>query len=487
MAAISLSLCIVSPFCIHAEQDQLPSQPSLQLQHCSIPEIPEEERCGTYHVYEDRVRKQGRQIALNIVVVPARSSSPAPDPIFWLDGGPGAASSNAAAVVSLKWLGGLHQDHDLVFVDERGTGKSGALKCGDIGEDPNNLDAYFGKLYPQSLISICRNNLEEKADLRFYATALAMDDLDDVRRALGYSQIDIAALSYGTLAASVYMRKYPDHVRAAFLLGLVTPDYRLPLPFASASQNALNQLWHDCSADVKCHDAFPQIEHEFDEVLKRFGNGPLPIEVIDPVTQKKRSVRLERENYVEHLRTMLYSTVSAKFVPYVVHQAYEGNFIPFETTAIRFNQGGPHASRGLHFSIICSESVPFITQADIAEQTQHTFLGDHRAESYVEVCKDWPHAKVSRSFLDPVRSNIPILVFSGEADGVTPPWFAESALKLWPNGRQIIIPRSGHQLDTSCEFGLIEAFFRAGSAHDLDASCTQQTQRPAFVLDMPQP
>lgn len=74
-------------------------------------------------------------------------------------------------------------------------------------------------------------------------------DLDEVRNALGYKRINIAAASYGTLAAQVYIRKYPQHVRSAFLVGVVTPGFKLPLPFARAAQNALEHLFQDCAAD----------------------------------------------------------------------------------------------------------------------------------------------------------------------------------------------------------------------------------------------
>ena len=84
--------------------------------------------------------------------------------------------------------------------------------------------------------------LDKTANLKLYTTAIAGDDLEDVRSALGYKRINLAEASYGTLAAQVYMRKYPERVRSAFLVDLVTPGFKLPLPFARAAQNALDQV-----------------------------------------------------------------------------------------------------------------------------------------------------------------------------------------------------------------------------------------------------
>ena len=92
--------------------------------------------------------------------------------------------------------------------------------------------------------------------------------------------------------------------------------------------------------------------------------------MVDPATQQVRSVKLERENYVEHLRVLLYSTTSARFVPFVVHQAFLHDFIPFGTMATRFNMGGPATSRGMYFSVTCSEATPFITDREIATMTE---------------------------------------------------------------------------------------------------------------------
>ena len=197
--------------------------------------------------------------------------------MFWLEGGPGAAATQAIGPVSQRYLQGLRADHDLVFVDQRGTGKSNPLKCDDIGETPANLDTYFGKLFPIDSIRACREKLEKVADLTRYSTSIAMDDLDEVRQALGYEKIHLAGASYGTLAAQVYMRQHPDRVRSAFLIGIATPGFRLPLPFARAAQNALEHLFVDCAADPACRTAFPNLRDEFAAVLARFDRGPLVV------------------------------------------------------------------------------------------------------------------------------------------------------------------------------------------------------------------
>lgn len=454
---------------------------TLRLHPCELPGIAGGGRCGTLDVYENRPAGTGRQIGLNIVVVPALGATSAPEPVFWLEGGPGAAATQAVGPVSGQYLRGLRADHDLVFVDQRGTGTSNPLKCDDIGETPANLDAYFGKLFPIDLVRACRGKLEKVADLTRYSTSIAMDDLDEVRRALGYEKIHLAGASYGTLAAQVYMRQHPDRVRSAFLVGVATPGFRLPLPFARAAQNALDHLFADCAADPVCRAAFPSLRDEFAAVLARFDRGSIDVQMVDPATGQRRSVALERESYVERLRALLYSTHGARFIPLVVHRAFLRDFGPFQTLATRYTLGGPGASRGMYFSVTCSEMMPFITEEEIVAETRGTFLGDRRVRAHMAACGEWPRAHVPRRFLDPVRSAVPVVLFSGDADGATPPWIAEAAVGFLSNGRQIKAPHTGHQIDGPCTWDLMQAFIRNPSVRQLDAACVEKSHRPPFA------
>lgn len=199
LAIVSLSLTATA-YCQAQAVDQAGG---VDLRPCNVPEIAGRGRCGTFSVYEDRSAKAGRKIAVNIVVIPALRATPAAEPVFWLEGGPGGAATQSAGPVSQNYLRALRNDHDLVFVDERGTGKSNPLKCDDIGENPANLDAYFGKLFPPQMIRACREKLEKTADLKLYTTAIAMDDVDEVRNALGYQRITSRGKSTESIARLV--------------------------------------------------------------------------------------------------------------------------------------------------------------------------------------------------------------------------------------------------------------------------------------------
>jgi pimeloyl-ACP methyl ester carboxylesterase len=449
---------------------------------CDVPNVPGGGRCATYEVWEDRATGKGRKIGLHVLVLPALSKTPAPDPVFWLHGGPGAAASGAAPGANGGFLEGLRADHDLVFVDQRGTGQSHPLNC-DLGDDSTDLPSYFGKLLPTELVRACRQVLERDADLALYTTTIAMDDLDEVRGALGYEKIDLVAASYGSIAAQAYIRQHGDRVRAAFLTGVATPGIKQPLPFARGAQEALDLLYKDCDADAACRAAFPNFRNEFDAVLARFGRGAIDVRMIDPVTKKERRVTLERESYVERLRLLLYTTTFAQYVPLIVHRAFQDDWIPFESVAIAYNPGSILA-RGMYMTITCSEGVPFITEPEVAA-TRGTFVGERRVRAHEDACKEWVRGRVPASFIEPIRSSVPVLMFSGEADGSTPQWLGKGAVQSLANGRQIEVPHYGHQVDSPCMWSVMGQFIRTASVRDLDTSCVSGIRRPPFATEIP--
>jgi len=219
--------------------------PPVALASCKIANVERDARCGTYEVFEDRAHRSGRKIALKVVVVPATSPTPAKDAVLWLHGGPGAAATQTASAAGAGgFLEALGRDRDLVFVDQRGTGESNPLAC-DLADDPADLAAYFGELFPVAKVRACRTKVEAIADPRLYTTPIAVDDFDEVRAALGYDQIDLVAASYGTIAALIYLREHADHVRSAFLLGVANTNVRQPLLFARAAQHAMDLLLED--------------------------------------------------------------------------------------------------------------------------------------------------------------------------------------------------------------------------------------------------
>src|SRR5215210_3221642 len=194
-----------------------------KLQPCHIPDLDEEVLCGQLPVWENREARSGRKIDLQVVVIPATSPSPVPDPLFYLAGGPGESAIREAPYFP-QVFARLRRDRDLVFVDQRGTGKSGVLAC-ELPGSEDDPQGYLREMFPLESIRTCAAGLSKNADLRQYTNIQVLDDLDDVRAWLGYERINLYGGSYGTRAAVVYLKRHPEHVRSVILDALVPLDF----------------------------------------------------------------------------------------------------------------------------------------------------------------------------------------------------------------------------------------------------------------------
>ena len=453
--------------------------PRLVLKPCRLQYIEEEARCGTYEVFEDRAAKRGRKISLRVAVLPALAPDTAPDPIFYLSGGPGSGAVGQAGSAAFL-LEKARRDREIVLVDQRGTGASNPLKCGVPAR--SNLQRYLSDLMSPETAGECRKELEKRADLTLYTTPIAMDDLDEVREALGYERINLFGGSYGTRAALVYLRQYPARTRSVVLMGAVPTYFDMPFSYARDSEAAMARLLSDCSADKSCGEAFPNIKDEFQKVLATLAKGPVKVTLRDPATGKPEEVEFSYDVAVERLRFLLYSGNTSRQIPLLIHKAAQGDFAPLagvaaSTGALLYEL----IYTGMFFSVTCAEDVPFIDQKKVPQEIANTFLRDVRMRAQLRACRDWPRASLPEGYRNPVRSNAPVLILSGAVDPVTPARWGEEVARYLPNSLHAINPSGGHSDFGDCAANLVGDFIKRASVKELDPSCMNRQCRPPFV------
>jgi pimeloyl-ACP methyl ester carboxylesterase len=461
--------------------------PKLQLAPCTtIPGVPPEARCGTYEVWENRASKSGRKIPLRVLVIPATGPDRLPDPFTYFEGGPGQ-SSVAAASWLVQELGALRKQRDILLVDFRGTGGSAGLFCpemqGNVG-----LQGALDSFYTPESAKACAERLKATVDLSQYTNDTSVDDIDEVRAALGYDKLNIYGASGGTRAALVYLRRHPESVRTLTLAGVVPMDERGPFYMARSVQQALDGLIAECEGDEACRAAFPKLRDETAAVLRQAEKEPATIALADEETGRPVDIRLTRNALAQILRYMLYSPGEASLLPLKVHLAAQGNWKPLAEQARGFpSRGGTSLADGYYLSLTCSEDVPFIREDEIPAIVQGSFLGDLRIRKQQAACAAWQVPPVSRTFLDPVTSDVPTLLFSGERDPVTPPGNGERAARTLRNSRHVIVPDGGHGYGSiegayECVDRLIVQLVESGTVQGLDTSCMSRTKRAAFAL-----
>jgi pimeloyl-ACP methyl ester carboxylesterase len=461
--------------------------PKIQLTQCAQSGELANARCGKLDVFENRAAMSGRKIPLTIVVLPATGKKAEPDPVFYLPGGPGygAADSYLKQQGGGNLFGGMREKRDVVYVDYRGTGRAQALPCPIYGADPTVNDFFVDPAtFLGEKTAACREQLSKDADLTQYTTPNIVDDLEDVRAALGYEQINLYGISYGTRVGMIYLRRHPEHLRSVILEAVEPPMAHTPLYVSRGMQHALDRLMADCGADTACNTAFPKLKADFDAVLDSIGKAPAKFEFTS-ANGKKVAVELSRRMFIERMIELLYNPGVSRILPFAIHQAANGDFSAYAAAIERLLSGNENGmSRGMYLAVQCSEDVAWISDQDAARETSGTLLGMSLIDSDHAACKAWPHTSITAEYTEPVTAIVPVLLLSGDLDPITPSWMAREAVKHLPNGLLTVNPAGGHGTKSrTCQIPLIEKFIEQGNAKSLDLSCVANSQRPAFVTD----
>ncbi len=444
------------------------------LQPCRLPGVEREILCGQVTVAEDPDAPAGRKLDVHFAVVPALARNAAPDPVFILAGGPGQAASRLIGQ-TLPVFAELNARRDLVFVDQRGTGRSNPLECPDEGR---SLAAMLDPAQQMQELKRCLADL--RGDLRQYATWIATGDLDAVRAQLGAGQINLWGASYGTRAALDYLRQYPQHVRTAVLDGVAPPDMALPASFSIDADASLAALAAACAADARCRERYPDVDARIGALLARADAG-FDVDVRHPLTGEPQRLHVDRRLLASLLRIPMYVPTLAAVLPYALASAGGGDFEPLValSTAVS-GRVQENLALGMHFAVICAEDLPRVGAAELAA-VAGTHFGTTFVDLYREACAAVATRAVPEAFYQVPRTEVPVLVLSGGLDPATPPRHGAAVAERLGNARHVVAPHLGHGLSgQACTQRLITRFIRRASFKDLDTDCLEKLPVATF-------
>ena len=429
----------------------------------------------------DQAQPNGTRIDVHYVVVPALARRKRPDPVFFLAGGPGQSAIDVAPMV-LRLFERLNNRRDLVFVDQRGTGRSAPLKCEDQRHRPlsEQLDAGMRDRF----LARCLARLKKLpyGDLRHFTTVVAMQDLDAVRQALGAASIKLIGGSYGTRAALEYMRQFPHAVRRSVLDGVAPPDMVLPASFSTDGQTAFDALLAACDQEAVCHASHPGLRADWTQLLAALPQSML---VTHPLTGQREQLTITREMVLSLVRGSLYSPVAASALPFAIGEAARGGLNAL--LGLGVGAESPRAGElamGMHFSVVCAEDLPRMQRATDVPGTD---FGVEFGRFYGRICANWPRAEVPATFFTVPPTPALTLLLSGGLDPVTPPRHGERVAKaLGQKARHVVVPNAGHGvMALGCMRDVLVRFIDAVddvAAAELDAGCAKRIPRPPAFM-----
>ncbi len=434
--------------------------------------------CTDFEVSENPDKPDDRRIKLRVARVPAINRRKEPDPLFLLAGGPGMAATvlygNAAPAFAR-----IHRNRDIVLVDQRGTGNSNPLNC-DI-DDVELMSASADELAGET--ERCRQELSKRADLAYYTTSVAVKDLDAVRAALGYEQINLYGGSYGTRVAEHYLRRFPTRARTVILDGVIAPEEALGPNTALDAENALQNVFKRCVQNAECHARFGDPAETYRAVRAALDAKSVSVELPHPTTGAPQKVDFGPEHLAVVLRLGTYSSEQAALLPLTLDLAKAGNYTPLVGQFLMtVRELGDVIAYGMHNSVVCTEDVPFYEPEKIdRKKIAETFMGDSQVDALETLCKDWPRGPIDPDLHAPLKSDVPVLLLSGGNDPVTPAASGERTRVGLTNSVHLVLPDLGHgQIGAPCMDRVMADFLASGAVKGLDTSCTKRAKPMPF-------
>jgi pimeloyl-ACP methyl ester carboxylesterase len=419
--------------------------------------------CGHVVAPLDPLRAHGRTIRLHVAVLPA-TRRPAAGALFYLEGGPGGAATSSAIRVNALFAQ-VGRNRDLVMVDQRGTGGSNPLACPRRyvpGTDAEAVADY---------VRSCLTGID--TDPRLYTTSVAADDLETVRRRLGYGRIDVYGGSYGATLAQAYARRYPGSVRSVVLDSGSLPDVRIYDVAARNAEHALDALLARCAAVPTCKRAYPNSKRQLRDLLARPPRR---------VSLPSGRVVLRPNDIAWTVDWLSETPANAALIPFAVDAAAHGDYTTLAATHVAQLGGSnlePLARLVPFWVIICTEPWAAFDPVESA-RSYLTSAALERARVFRRVCRVVPKGRVATEAGEELR--VPVLLLAGSADPLDPPKNLRGWRRLYPHGRLVVVRGGGHgTLEYSCIQALVAQFVDAGGARELSAACARHVSLPAFV------
>lgn len=455
--------------------------------------------CGYLVVPEDRADPQSRSIRLAVAIFRNPGKTVKADPIVYLSGGPGGS---ALELIYLSYRNMVEPifaaGRDVIFYDQRGVGVSKpALDCPAASQlDLELLDnEYNGKILSakeQAALMLdamlaCQKDLSATAKLSAYNSAANAADLADLRKALGHQQVNLWSISYGTRLALTVMRDAPEGIRSVVLDSVYPPDVNVYTEGPANLMRAFDTLFKGCAVDAACNTAFPNLRTVLFDTAAALSKDPVKLSAVNPLNSKQYPLVLDGGMLVSLVFQMLYQTDMLPELPQIIYQAKAGNYTALTSMMGLLIAQESAMSPGMQYSVQCNEERPFTTQAEyeaaIARFPELAPYYDDATELGFAICAGWQAGKSAAIENQPVSSDIPTLVMSGEYDPITPPAWGAQAAKTLSKSYNFVYPATGHggSLDSECATGMMIAFINDPSKAP-DSACIAKMAPPAFIV-----
>jgi pimeloyl-ACP methyl ester carboxylesterase len=424
--------------------------------------------CGWLTVPEDHATPDGKTIKLAVARFKSAAAKPEPDPIVYLEGGPGGSPLKSSILSQFDvYYGPLLDKRDLILFDQRGTGYSQpALDCPEMTKlafdtlDQNLNAAQSEELNNKALLA-CRDRMvKEGVNLDVYNSAQNAADIEALREALGYDRLNLYGISYGTRLALTALRDQPAGIRSVTIDSVYTPQEDLYAGTPANGARAIETLFKACAAESGCNASFPNLRQMFFDLKAKLDKEPAKFNITLKSGEKKQML-LNGDGLVGLVFQALYDTSALPLLPRLISDMSSGNYDMAAGFEGAIFSEIDKISSGMHYAVQCNEEVPFDQQSAIdSALKQYPEYAALASPHIIDACKAYGVKPAGPIENQPVTSDVPTLVLSGEFDPITPPAWAQEAGQTLSKSFYFNVPRAGHgsSLSADCPRSILLAF-----------------------------
>ncbi len=445
--------------------------------------------CGYVRVPEQHAHPDGPSIRLAVAILKSHAENPAHDPLFIAQGGPGGSSIDTYTQIVRPDTRVLDK-RDIVLFDQRGTLHSEpSLMCQEVIDltietiEQDLSTEEETQQYIEAVLA-CQKRLEDQSiNLSAYNSIENAADIDALRIALGYEEINLYGVSYGSLLALHTMRDHGHGLRSVILDGVVPTQLNFVAEVPHTFNESMEALFDACANDEACNKAYPDLETMFYDLVRELNEHPSRIALTNMDTNNTYQAVLDGDALENALFQMLYATDILPAIPMILYDARDGTYdalgrmlslLVFDDTV----------SEGMYYSVLCAEDADFtlddVNVTDVPPSIAESQLQD--IDGLLDVCAQWNVARFDAAVDAPVASDIPTLLFSGVFDPVTPAQFADAAAESLTQSYVYTFPYVGHgaAFTGPCVEDIMDAFLDDPTV-DPDATCLADTSGLDFM------
>lgn len=404
--------------------------------------------CGYVTVPEQHANLDGSTIRLPVAIRKAETARP--DPLFLAQGGPGGSAFELFSITAPGHPAAINRD--IVIFNQRGTlFAEPDLMCEEGFDAVNRIlestDEEEAEAIAKQALDDCYERLTttENINLSAYDSLENAADIDYIRQALGYESYNFYGVSYGTLLGLHLMGLQPEGLRAVVLDSVVPTQFNFSERVPQSENRAYDQLFAACAEIEGCTETYPNLEARITALYEALNENPVTVTLKDDESGETVKASLNGDALRSIMFQLFYVGDFYRIFPRLVDDLEAGDFRFIENVYPLFVFDRT-LSEGMYLSVICAEDSDILIEnvdlTGVRPFIANNVISD--IENFLASCDKWNVEQLPASIDDPVQSDIPVLLLSGQFDPITPPSFASAAAETLPNSYNYVVRTASH-------------------------------------------